>query len=344
MTIASRKLRIFAIIFILWIAAMVLLLYNLGSEKALGVLSSVNIYYLAAAVGAMCLSKLIYIVNMKWLLHFLGGKASFFTVCRATLVGMFVDNVLPTILPIGETAMGYVLYTRRVSLPKAMATIVAQGISWFVGFIMLFLGVFAWLLATGQVPADLLIIAIIPFLLFCLFLGLFIYLTVNVSKCKSVITKILTDFAFLFSRFFRKKRTRQEITNFVYKNVEDFHGAICPFLAHKKVLFVSFMLLAFHHFFVALSFFFVLQSFGMSISLDIAFFTFFAISLISLISFIPGGLGIYEAASISLLTLQGGLVVATLATSLFRIIEYWFTIFIGGILALHAGLERILKN
>lgn len=344
MTTAKKKLRVFTLIFALWVAAMGLLLYNLGTEKAWNVLTSMNAYYVAAAACAICFSKLIYIVNLKWLLHFLGGKASFFTMCRATLIGMFVDNVLPTILPVGETTMGYMLYKKGVPLPKAMAAVVAQGISWFVGFIFLFVGVFAWILATGKVSGDLLLIALLPFLLFCSFLVLFVYLTLNVSRCKKVLKEILNRLTFLFSAITKKRTTKQEINAFVYKTVEEFHGAIYPFLSRKKILSVSFLLLSFHHFFVALSFFFVLQAFGMNIPLDIAFFTFLAISLVSLVSFLPGGLGVYEATSISLLTVQSGLLIATLATSMFRILEYWITIFSGGILALHAGLEEVWES
>mgnify|MGYP001560338196 FL=1 len=96
-----------------------------------------------------------------------------------------------------------------------------------------------------------------------------------------------------------------------------------------------------HHFMFASSFYFVILAFGGNISFILAAGIFITVSLVSLLSLIPGQLGIYEVLSISFLTLTVGLVNGTLVTSVVRLIQYWSIIFIGGFFAIQLGLETI---
>ena len=157
----------------------------------------------------------------------------------------------------------------------------------------------------------------------------------------------------VFSRFFRaaagllhfKIRNRKQLTGWIKKTVKAFHRALQPFLEQRGILGISILSLAFHHFLGAMSFYFMLLAFGIQVPVAIAAMIFVITTLVSLLSFLPGGLFVYELASISLLSLVGasGTTAAfVLALGAFRLVEYWLVLFVGGFLALNFSFERLV--
>lgn len=330
--------------FAVWVLVIFGVFYWLGFDKVAAAIANADLGLIAAAFGLVILARVTYVMNLRILLYFFKTRVPLSGLFQDCFAGFFVDDILPTVLPLGEMTTAYLLNKRGVSFPKAIAAVVAQVISWFAGFVLLFVLVLAGLIMTGAMPHELFVVALVPFIIFCLFLFVLFVFAVDRKACEALVCRLFGGCAYFITRFTRYKHlSRHETHAFLVSTVRRFHDSICPFLEKHWLLLVSFAFLFVHHFLGAYAFFLVLQAFHVNISMLMAFFIFLTVSLVSLITFVPGGLGVYEAVSITLLSIPGGPVLAVVATSVFRLIEYWFIVFTGGLAAVKIGLETLAK-
>jgi uncharacterized protein (TIRG00374 family) len=239
--------------------------------------------------------------------------------------------------------MGYVLHKKgKQPLPKCLASVVLVMISWFVGFIALAAAVLATVLLLGEITSGLAIALGVLLAIFTVILIVIVYLTVDVGACERAVSGVAVVLFRFFSRLLRlrvrdHKRTRALVCHLI----RSFHSSMMPYMDEKRIIALSCIAMAAHHFLGALAFWFMALAFNVWMPLEMGLLIIVMTVLVSLISLMPGGLGPFEIVSISLLSLSAGIVSGTLIGSVFRLMQYWAVVFSGGFLALETSLEEI---
>ncbi|RLG21216.1 hypothetical protein DRN74_03030 [Candidatus Micrarchaeota archaeon] len=341
----KEKMKLWAAVFALWLLALVLFMSLSGAREALLKIEHLNPFFLLAAVFFVFMSPYIYALNLKLLLHFLGGKISFLKMFKITLAGFFVDNVLPNIAPGGEFTIAYLMHEKAgVEYSKAFATVVAQIVSWFFGFSIFAITVILSVVIKGAYDFTLLVIIMVLFALFAFSLLIIIYLIVDLNMCRKLVVKGARFAAKIAYYITKKENFKPELLGaWADKTVLNFHTSVIPLL-HKKKIIVNGLLMSFQHFFVSMAFFMVMLASGIFIPVYTAMFIYLAVTMTSLLSLLPGGIGVFEIVSISFMSMGAGLVDGTLFTTIFRLISYWLIVFVGAIVTLKMGLETLIEN
>lgn len=338
----KRNLKIWSIMFLAWIIIFIAFFWGVGWDETVGVVITLNPIYIFLAIFTFVASIITVTFSWGFLMSFLKIKLSFIDTLRILMSGFFVDNVLPNLAPGGEITMGYLLHKKaKVSLSKSFASVMVQVIAWFFSFIFFTFIILLGLLffnAISMETAILITVLLIPFLFFLI---LIIYLAVNPKVSERVIISLIKGFFKYVLRFSRFKKKEARIIKQVRKTVKSFSKVFKTYFKQKFVLIFAIAVMILYQFFIALSFYFVVLAFGGEISFLVATGIFMIVTLVSLLSMVPGQLGIFEILSVSLLSLNMGVVNGALIVSVVRLIQYWSIVFIGGFFALGYGLETI---
>ena len=339
----KRHLKLWISIFIVWCLVFGILLATIGAEESIEKLLRLNVFYLFLSIFTFALSVAASILDWALLVSFLKIKTRLRNLSKIMLAGLFIDNVLPNISPTGEITMGYLLHKKEnVPLSKSLASIVAYMISWFFGFILFAIIVLISLLLVQGIPLEgavLISILIIPFVIILIAL---VYISINAKLCEKLVVSVVRKIFKYVLRFSRLRRKEKKTILWVRQTIKSFSKVFKTYFKRKSVIYFSCLWMAFHHFLVASSFYFMIAAFGGDVSFVAAAGVFVTLSIITLLSMVPGQLGIYEVLAISILSsLSMGLVDSTLVINLVRIVQYWSIVFIGGFFAIKLGLESL---
>jgi uncharacterized protein (TIRG00374 family) len=341
----KKGLQIWAIAFLIWIIAFLFVLNRFGIDTAFAQLSNLDIRWLLLAIVFFIVALFIEFANWKMLLGYLKIKVRLRAVAQIMLAGFFVDDLLPNIAPGGEIAMAYLMHKKtKAPFPKTLASIVMNMISWFVGLISFSFIVLVSLLLFGTITTELAIMLLIFLALFSFFLTMIVYFTLSPKKCTRMISGIVTRVYCLIAWATRTKTYERRTRRLVKDIVNTFHKRISTYARSKKTIVVSCVNLFLHTTFWALSFYFMLLAFGIYIPIELGFAIFITVNLISLLSMVPGQLGIYEVIAATLLSFSTTPVNAVLVTSAIRLLHYWSVVFVGGFFAVKLGLETLTPN
>jgi len=335
-------LKIWAIAFAVWIIVFLIVFNSFGLDAVFSELSKMKVTWLFAAIIAFIAAEFLAVINWHMLLDYLKIKVKLSIAWQVMFAGNFVDNMLPNIAPGGEIAMAYLLHKKEnANLPKTLASIVMQMISWFVGLIVFSAIVLVSLLILGTVTIELAVILISFLMIFSLFLVIIIYLTLKPEACIRIVSGITTRIFSLIARVMHTQSHERKTKRLVAEIVTSFHSRINSYANNKIVISASCITMFVHHLLYALSFYFILLAFGVAMPIELAFAIFITINLISLVSMVPGQIGIYEVLAATLLSFSTTPVSAVLITTVARLIHYWSIVFIGGFFAVKLGLETI---
>ncbi len=315
-----------------------------GIDQAILQATNINFSFLALAVLLTLLSPIIYSFSLNILLHFLGGKLSPLKMLSITITGFFVDNLLPNVAPGGEFTIAYLMNKNGVPYSTAFATVVAQMVAWFIGFVIFALSIILIVIITGSYNLSLLILIGLLLIMFIICLVVIIYLIIDLKMCRKMVSigaRWSTKLIYIITK--KEDFNPTEFAKWADRTVVKFHTSVMPFLKEKTILFNG-LLMSFQHFSVAFSFYMVTLAFGISMPVHSILLIYLAVTLLSLLSFLPGGLGVFEIATITLTSIGAGIVGGTIITGVFRLISYWLIMFIGGFLALHMGIEKLIEK
>lgn len=223
---------------------------------------------------------------------------------RLSLAKLFVDQVLPSGGLSGTVMMARALEHRHVPRRAVMTAVAVTTASYYAGYMLCLAGALIALIALGQ-PHKLALIALLAFIPFAAAL-IFAVLVLS-GRQRGRITEKLSRFRTL-RRGFDSLRTADP------KLVRN------PRLLSLAIAFQAAVVLL-----DSATLWLLIQSLGMTASPAAVFACFMVSSLFrSIIAFVPGGLGTFEASSVLTLKLAGvPLPVALAATLLFRGLSLW---------------------
>jgi uncharacterized protein (TIRG00374 family) len=337
----KTKLMVWAFAFFIWMFVIVVALGFMGMDESVRELSQLDFKWVAAAFVTFLFSLVVYGLNWTMLIRFLKMPVRIGTVFKAMMIGLFVDNILPTIAPGGEFMMGYLIHRDSGEpLSKALASVVIQMVSWFVGFIAFAVVIISMLLYMGAISFELMVAVTFFLIIFSAILGVIVYLAIDLKACEKFIL-VFSGKIFAIATIFTKKRFDERGKQWIIKVIREFHHSIASFAVRKWVIVFSCANLAFHHFLAALSLFFVVLAFNVYLPFELVALLLVLTVLSSMLTFLPGGIGAFEIVGITLLSFETSVITATLILGVYRLIQYWFVVFAGGFLALGEGLETL---
>lgn len=334
-----KQLKYFTLVFLAWLAIMIFAVNVLGIGGGVD-FSRTNVVLFLVSAAVFWTGNTVWALNWGIINRLMGLKANLRNVLQCAYAGFFVDNILPTIAPGGEATMAYLLAKREhAHVSKTLTAVIVQSMTWFMGFIGFSLIVLLLLVLNGAIGTKMALVLLALLGIFASILGFVVYMALNPRACKRLIHWIMHRFFWLIRRF--THRAERELLRWSSQRIDSFGRMIKTFGSKKRVLAVSTLIMVFHHTLIAFSFYLALLSAGIGVSAGIAALVFILTVLVSLISFIPGGLGVFEIAGTSLLGLSAPLAAGALAITLVRLVQYWSVIFIGGFFAVKLGLEKI---
>lgn len=335
--------KIFTLVFVAWFLAFYGLIRLIGVEPDL--VLSLNPVYFALGLMVFFLGLFIYAISWAFLLRSCGEYPRFVTVLKSMMIGLFVSKILPAMSP-GEMTMGYVAHKEDgLDLMNSLASVTAQMFSWGIGFGLTALIVVFWVLSTAHISSFVLLgvlFMLIIFMLIISLLGLFLFEP-------EAVRGVIKFFTFRVVRFvkwlgFLKHKSLGGIERVLDSYLDSFRESAKPFLRRKKVIVLSSLIMVLYHMLIGLTFYFVAVGLGIQTYASLLFLFFVVSLLISWISFVPGGIGVFEVSSVSLVSTIASPSLALMAVAIFRLIYYWFKVFLGGLLAIEYEVEGFVRS
>lgn len=335
----SKRYVFTAIVFILWILGFYLATGFSGKDLA-NVVSEVNPINLAAGVLFYIIAVFSGILVLYISLRSVGLTPPLKGVSKAWIFGSFVDNVAPTVTPVGEASMAYFLERfYRVSYTKSLAAIGMYVSSW--GLSVSVFAILSVLIAqyfVGIPPGFLPVVTVVIIIFSAITLGWLLLLT-RKKVVKSLVCRFVSIFNKIHNIIKRKNITYDPCVFMI--EFERSYKSLESLMKNKKHLAGSVFLFLVPQLAHVLCLYSILLGLGAQVS----FFEVLTIQIVAmvagLISLIPSGLGVYEGASVGAFALTLGVPEATAlgAVFLYRLIFVWMTNFIGGAIGIIQGVE-----
>jgi len=336
-----KKYAFTVLVFILWIFGFYFATGGFTGDDLVNILLIVEPWSLLVGVG----TYLIAVGTGIWVLHrslrYVGIQAPWIGVGRAWIFGSFIDNIAPTVTPVGEASMAYFLEKfYRISYTKGLAAVGMYVSAWGVS-VSLF-SISAVLLANHFVgiPAEFLIPVLLIVVVFSTITCGWILLLNRRNLVRRIVGKFIKVYNKLYNYIRRKKVTFDAS---VYEiEFDKSYNSLKILLTNKRQVVGSVALFLIPQIMHVICLYSLLLGFGAEISIFEVLTIQIVASVAGLISFIPSGLGIYEGASIGGFALSGGVAESSAfgAVFLYRLIFVWGTNLIGGVIGMHAGIKN----
>ncbi len=298
------------------LAILIILIYFSGPQKVLSLMLRANIYYLFFGFLLWLISSLLRTVRWKILLKEVRCDVNFFTAYKVLLAGLSISNLTPG--KIGEPARAYFL--KRVSGKRMSSVLPSLFVERMLDFIVTTMLAFFSIFLFANTPYFNYFILGLGIYFFVFSFGIFILL----SEKRTV--KIL-NLPFRFFSFIPKIcRKKKEILSFS-KNL---HKSFVKY-KRKSPLLYTFIMTLFIWILESLVMFFALLSLELYISPVLVITLVPLATLLSVLTFLPGGLGSGEALVVMLFSFVSALAVHELTASvlLARIVSFWPCVMIG---------------
>ncbi|UCG95323.1 MAG: flippase-like domain-containing protein [archaeon] len=309
--------------------------YFIGIDKLIFQLSRLNLFYYGLAVLFIALTIMSWVLRWKTFIKGCGYEVSNFSLLKNVMIGLAVNNITPVAKLGGEPVRAYLLKEENaIPIRKSLATIISDlTIEFFVSIAMVILS-FSLITLYMNPPVWLSLVLVIFILISLLaFGGIF-----GIYSDKKFISRILIWFV----NKIKKLKTFEKTTPRRYR---DFQVTFKKSFQNKKLfseaLFYGFLM----KFFDIIKFLFIFMAIGHPLGiLEIVIAVGIAIMLMS-VPATPGSLGIWEGGMVSVFALMGvPIEIAATAVFLERIVWFWATTAIGGLLGIHYGVKYTIKN
>ncbi len=337
-----KRYAIIAAVFVAWLV-MFYFLSGLAGLDLTGSVSKANpvaivlsflLYFLAISTGVFVLYRCLKAVGLKPPIK---------GIYKAWLFGSFVDNIVPTLTPMGEASMAYFMEKfYRVSYTKSLAAIGMYVSAWGLSIslfstlslvlIQLFVG-----LQTFIPPAAIFLLVIAVLIFIGLTAGWFLLIT-NRGFVERMVCRIVPVYNKVYNAIKGKKLTFEYC---VFKiEFEKAYTSLELFMKNKKEILTGMLLFVVPQLTHIFCLYFLLLGFGVEVSFFAVLLIHIVSSVAGLISFIPSGMGIYEVVSSGTLGMSVPSDIAVAAIFIYRLIFVWTTNLLGGAIGILQGIEQ----
>lgn len=295
----------------------------IGLPDALKLIFQVNRYYLILGIGAEILSYIGAALLLGVILSRLGYKVGLWDRFRIASVAAFAIHFFP-VGSLGQGAVDfYVLTKRKVEAGSILLMLVLRIIFTYAAFLLVFLFGLALVPTVPHLQLSPKLISLIIFLVVMGLVMYIVYLYNNKEKFRYTWNRFLRFFDTFLSKIRGREVTQakeSEIFNDIYQGIGLF--------GQKKTSSVYALLAGIMYWMGDITcFYFVFLGFGYHIHWGVLIFGYCISSLLGMISFIPGGLGVTEG-SMGLLYTTLGVPnhLAIMSILVFRIFSFWIWI------------------
>ena len=286
------------------LAAVVLAARHLSEERAfVQLLEQAEPAWLLAALALQAATYLAQAGTWLTVLHRTGARVPFAYACGLSLQKLFIDQALPSMGLSGTAAVAAAL-EKRGAPRSAVTSAVAVDVGCYFAAYVISLGVALTVFVRGGHASGLVVVAAVLFLLFG----------------GALATAVLT-----LSGRPPGRRLQPLLRIRGIGHAVELLGAADPHLARDPRLLLRATVLQLSIFaFDAATVWVLIRALGVDASPATVFASFMLASLLRSVGFMPGGLGTFEAASVSALALAGiPVAVGLSATLLFRGLSFW---------------------
>ncbi len=335
-----RRYLFTAVVFVLWIVGFYLAT-DFSGRDLVNALSDVELWSVAAGYAFYGMAVLTGIFILYRALKVLGITPPIKGVSKAWVFGSFLDNIAPTITPIGEASMAFFLERfYRMSYTKTLAAIGIYVSSW--GISVSLFSIVAAILAGyfGTIPAGFEILVAIVIAVFSLITMGWLFLLTRKALVRRIICKLMGIYNAVYNKIKRRKVTYEECLFDL--EFERSYGSLSTLMKDKKNIAISVMLFIIPQLGHVMCLYVLILGFGAEISFFAVLGLHIVASVVGLLSLVPSGLGIYEGVSIGTLVLSLGVPqgAAFGAVFIYRLIFVWTTNLAGGIIGIAQGIEN----
>jgi len=336
----SKRYAFTLVVFILWILGFYLA-SDLAGGELIGELSKLSL-------GGVVLGFLFYVAAIGTgmfilyrCLRYVGLKPPIRGVSKAWIFGSFLDNITPTVMPLGEASMAYFLEKfYRVSYIKSLAAIGMYVSSWGISVSMFSAIAVILIQYFIGIPVQFLVPIVVVVFIFSLMTTGFLLLLTRKKLVEKIVCFIVRIYNKIYNVVKSKKITFERCVFLI--EFEKSYASLEMIMKNKRHIIISVFLFAIPQLCHVLCIYSLLV-FGFGV--NISFFGVLMIHIISsvagLLSFIPSGLGIYEVVASSTLAVSVPVATATAAVMLYRLIFVWTTNFLGGLIGILQGVGDI---
>jgi glycosyltransferase 2 family protein len=312
------------ILVLIFLVGVYFLIPNLiGLQDVFKLFSRVNKYYLAVALFAEVMSYVGATLLLGTILSRLGYKIKFWTRFRISSIASFAIHFFP-VGSFGEGAADYYFLRRaRVEPGSILITLVLRIIITYASFLLIFL---FGLILVPIVPQLEVSPKIISFIILALVIGsawYLFYLYQHKEKFRALWNKFFGFFDGFVSRI-RSIKVNESSKSEIF---EDIYQGLGLFGKKKRSSFYALFSGLLYWAGDITCFYFVFLSFGYHIPVGVLIFGYGVATLLGMVSFIPGGLGVTEG-SMALVYSSMGIPSAIALTSIlvFRFFSFWIWI------------------
>lgn len=295
----------------------------IGLPEAIRLILNAKKYYILIAI----IFEIISYMGAAWLLGIilsrLGYKISFFNRFKISSIAAFAMHFFP-ISSFGEGAVDYYfLRKQKVEAGSILLMLVLRVVLTYIAFFTVFLIGLALVPTAPYLKLSPKIISLVIFLIVALVIVYMIYLYNHKDKFRVGWHKFFR----VFKPFVNKVRGKEVGETQETEIFEDIYHGIGLFGKKKRFMFLSVMAALVFWLGDITCFYFVFQAFNYNIHWGVLIFGYCSATLLGMISFIPGGLGVVETSMGLIYTgmgVPGSL--AVMVVLVFRFFSFWMWI------------------
>ena len=264
---------------------------------------------------------------LKSVLKKLKYHLRFLDLIRMGTIGAFAIHFFP-VSGVGEAAVNYyLLRAKKVSQGDSLFVFIIRSIFFYIAFFALFALGLALYPTHPQLSLNQKIVSLILFVVIISFTLWIRYLYQHKDKFWSTGYKFLGIINFLSQKIFKKRVFSGETVEII---VSDIYQGFRIFGKKRKDWFPATGWSAVYWLGDMLCLFFALLAFGHLVHPGVLIFAYCLATLIALLSFIPGGIGVLEGAlTLALIGLGVPASVALFSVLLYRLFSFWFLMPVG---------------
>lgn len=336
----SKRYAFTAIVFVLWVIGFYLG-SNLSGGELSGELAKLNPLGLVMGFAFYFLAVLVGIFIFYRCLNYVGLKPPLSGVGKAWIFGSFLDNITPTVMPLGEASMAYFLEKfYKISYRKSLAAIGMYVSAWGLSVSMFSAVAVVVIQSFVGIPEGLVVPIVLVVLIFSAMTTGWLLLLTRKKFVEKVVCKIAKVYNKVYNLVKRKKITYEACVFLI--EFEESYSKLEAVMRNKKHIMVSMLMFAIPQLCHVLCIYAILVfGFGANIPFLGVLLIHIISSVAGLISFVPSGLGVYEVVAGS--SLAGSVPVSTAAAAvmLYRLIFVWTTNLLGGFVGVTEGIGSI---
>jgi len=337
----TNKYQFSVVVFAIWLIG----LYTAGvftGENPVETLFSVSPVALAAGLALYGAAIFTGMNIFRFSLKQIDVNVPMTGVMKAWIFGSFVDNVTPTLTPVGEATMAYFLEKfHHIKMVRTLAAVGLYVSAWTISVTM-FSGIsLILILLFLPVPQSYLVISTLAVAFFGIFTLGWLVLITRKSLVERIVYRLVKSYNWFRNKIKSRKVTYPlEIIKYEFDRTYSSMQVVLDNKGHVMLAALAFLIPQLAH---AACIYVMILGFGVEVPFLAILLIHIISSIAGLLAFIPSGLGVYEAISVgSLLGLFNVPETVALASIfIYRLIFVWLTNFLGAAIGIKEGIKEV---